>query len=55
MGSKIIIKQAGIVLTRYVYYNILPSKKIFMDLGTGVGLTGILISKYTRVVMTDYN
>lgn len=33
----------------------MPSKLTFMDIGTGVGITGILISKYTRIIMTDYN
>ncbi|CAD8075482.1 unnamed protein product [Paramecium sonneborni] len=33
----------------------MPQKLVFMDLGTGVGITGILISKYTRVIMKDYN
>ena len=48
--------EAGVVLARYIHYNIEKSDMFCVDLGTGVGLAGIVLSqKCRRILLTDNN
>lgn len=48
------IWEAGIVLGRYVYFNtqLFEGKKV-IELGTGVGIVGISVLKYTKAISTE--
>ena len=48
--------EAGVVLARYIHFNLEKSDKFYVDLGTGVGLAGIVLSqKCGRILLTDNN